>query len=733
MPPGAGRRSRTSARRRRAGRTAAFVLVLGIGCVSFAVLAATTLLGAAAYVDTLPDIDELNPVDYGQNSSIYANLPDGRELKLATIASERNRQPLPWRKISPRIRSATIAIEDRRFWTHGALDYEGIARAAWRNVASGEIREGASTITQQVVRNLYLPETALVRTWQRKIDEAWLAVQLEERWTKAEILTTYLNTVFYGNNAYGVEAAAQTYFSKHAGQLNLPEAALLAGLPQAPDYFDPFDPARRKEVLRRRNEVLDVMWELRYVKNRGAYDWARSSGLGLQPGTVYRAARAPQFVEYTRLELSRPNALGPQAVRSGGYRVTTTLDMRLQSAALNSVRNVLPTPGGPRAALVAIDPRTGDIRAMYSTLAPGRAKFNIATQARRQPGSTFKTVTLTTAILNGVDPDTTSFTSAPLSVFLPGFGAWDVATYGHNYSGSMSLTRATLASDNTVFARLSLAIQEAFGAGEQVRVAHRMGINSKLDAVPSITLGAEEVTPLELTALYATLAAGGVYHRPRAVRKVLNAEGVPVEGFGPRSRRAIPDWAATEVTQILEQNAFNGTGTRAVTTDRRPQAGKTGTAEDYGNAWYCGYTPDLAACVWIGYAEGNVPLRNIEGVGAVAGGTLPAQIWHEFMDVALRNVPPTAWSPPRTAPEFAPFASRWASYGAPAPAAPVTPDPAETEPEETVPVETAPEPTVPAETVPAETAPVETAPVETVPADVPVDPAEPPPASTVIE
>ena len=333
--------------------------------------------GRAAYVDTLRTSTELNPVDYGQNSTIYANLPDGREIKLATVASSRNRQPLPWRKISPRVRSATIAIEDRRFWDHGALDYEGIARAAWRNITSGQIREGASTITQQVVRNLYLPEAALERTWQRKVDEAWLALQLEDRWTKAEILTTYLNTVFYGNNAYGVEAAAQTYFSKHAGQLNLPEAALIAGLPQAPDYFDPFDPARRKDVIRRRNEVLDVMWELHYVRNKRAYRWARSSGLGLNPGTVYRAARAPQFVEYTRLELSRPNALGPEAVRSGGYRVTTTLDMRLQSAASNAVRRVLPTPGGPRAALVAIDPAPATSRRCTRPFTPG-SEFNIA-------------------------------------------------------------------------------------------------------------------------------------------------------------------------------------------------------------------------------------------------------------------------------------------------------------------------------------------------------------------
>ena len=353
---------------------------------------------------------------------------------------------------------------------------------------------------------------------------------------------------------------------------------------------------------------------------------------------------------------------------------------------------------------------------MFSTLAPGKAKFNIATQARRQPGSTFKTVTLTTAVVNGVDPDTTSFLSAPLNVFLPGYGEWDVATYSHGYSGTMSLTRATLASDNTAYARLSLALQDAFGADEQVRVAHRMGINSKLDAVPSITLGAEEVTPLELTAVYATLASNGVYHRPRAVRRVLNAEGVPVEGFGPRSRRAIPDWAAYEVTQVLEQNAFNGTGTRAVTTDRRPQAGKTGTAEDFGNAWYCGYTPDLAVCVWIGFAEGNIPLRNIEGVGSVAGGTLPAEIWHEFMDVALRNVPPTAWSLPRTAPEFAPFASRWARYGY-VPPAPVTPTPDETEPEETVPEETVPADTVPADTLPVEPVPEDTVPVEPVPED----------------
>ena len=393
---------------------------------------------------------------------------------------------------------------------------------------------------------------------------------------------------------------------------------------------------------------------------------------------------------------------GAEAVKEGGYKVTTTLDTRMQFAAKRAIKSVLKTEGGPRAAIVAIDPRNGYVKAMASSVTASTTSFNFATQGARQPGSTFKMIALVTAISNGISPST-PWVSAPLRCTYETCGTdWDVDTYDRSSRGTLSLARATLSSDNTVYARLSLALRDAYGADAQVKMARRLGITtSKLQPFESIVLGAQEVTPLELTSAYATLASGGVYYRPRAVREVLNSDGLPAWEFKQAKRRAIPDWVASETTKILEQNAFSGTGTRAVTADRRPQAGKTGTAEDFGNAWYCGYTPQLAACVWIGYPQGNIPLYNVEGVGAVAGGTLPAQIWKNFMDVALTKIPPAEFPVPKHASEFLPFSSKWETFQAPPPPPPPEPE----KPDETT---TEPDTTDPG-------------------AEVPIDPSVPPP------
>ena len=399
------------------------------------------------------DVSALRPVKIGQNSFVYA--ADGSLL--GAIPAERNRQVVAYGQISPWLTRATVAIEDRRFYSHGGVDAEGIARALWRDVQAGRVVEGGSTITQQLVRNLYISNE---RTVERKITEACLAVKLEDRRSKQWILAQYLNSVFYGNFAYGAEAAARTYFSRSARSLTLPQAALLAGLTQAPSVYDPIaDPER---ALARRNEVLAAMRDQGTI-TQAQYRFARRSKIGLEPGRLYAEIREPYFFGYVRDELVR--AYGVERVRSGGLSVYTTIQPRWQKLAQDAIRGTLTAPDDPAAALISIDPATGAIRAM-SAVVPGRAnnQFNLLSQARRQPGSTFKTFVLTAAVEQGMDPGSTYYVSAPFTYRPDDDGNcddgswWCVKTYDSSYVGWTSVERATLRSDNSVFAQLTLDV-----------------------------------------------------------------------------------------------------------------------------------------------------------------------------------------------------------------------------------------------------------------------------------
>jgi penicillin-binding protein 1A len=676
------RRKRTRRRQKRSARrtTLGVALIAVVGLLGALVVGALAV--ASSFIDSLPDIEDVKPVDLGQNSAIYA--ADGS--RLGVIAANHNRTPVRWRQISPFLRNATIAIEDKRYWEHGALDYEGIARAAWRDLTTGSFAEGGSTITQQVVRNLYIPQEKDKKTFQRKIDEAWLAIQFERNYTKADILTTYLNIVFYGNNAYGAEAAAQTYYSKHAIQLTLAQSALIAGLPQAPTDYDPF--THPWQARARRNQVLNAMREGGFIK-KPAYLKALKECVCLKPSHVYRVVRQRPFFDYVKERLSaKLDPVSTDLVPSGGLRIETTLDPRLQFAARRAIKSVLKTPGDPVAVIVSIDPKTGHILAMQSSASSG-LHFNIATQATRQAGSTFKAIALTTAVNMGVDPYHTYYSGgSQISIPIPGCeipGAcehpyWDVHTYHGEGGGGGTLASALLRSDNVVFAQVSYDVDPE----NIVKIARALGVNkSPIKPDLSIALGAEDVTPLEMTSAYATLAAGGVYHPPQPIKKVLR-RGVPVGDFAPKQRRVISDGVAAEVVKVLEENMTSGLGTTARTSDGRPQGGKTGTTDNSENAWFCGFTPNLATCVWMGYVKANIPMINVEGVGAVSGPTLPSQIWHAYMDVALKKFPPVDFPQPTDA-----FVSHQVDlhygrqgyyYSAP-PAAPSTP---------TIPTDTAP-------------------------------------------
>jgi penicillin-binding protein 1A len=635
-----------------------FLLVLAGGAIAIGVV-----------IGGLPDLGKAAAVHLGANSVVKSG-----DKVLSVIPANENRTPLRWKDLGSHLRNATVAIEDKRYWEHGALDYEGIGRALWRDVTEGTYAEGGSTITQQLVRNLYIPETAREKTVQRKLDEAWLAIQAEDRWTKAQILTMYLNTVFYGRYAYGAEAAAETYFNRHAKQLTLPQAALLAGLPQAPSDYDPFkNPVLAKQ---RRNDVLRAMRQQRMISVE-TFDKALRAPLGLQAGQLYSTVRQPYFVNYVKQVLIDKLPGGAEQLLKGGLSIETTINRRLQFAARRAISGVLKTPGDPDAVIVSIQPRTGAIVAMQTSTNFASLRFNLATQGARQPGSTFKTVALTAAVDDGIDPDRTYYVSTASWDCNPPLcqTPWHVETYEHRGEGTVSLANATLASDNVVYAKLSTDLTPK----REIEMAHRLGIRSKLKPVPSIALGSLEVTPLELTSVYATLAAGGVYRAPRAVRRVRDSDGDEVGTFNaPGHSRAVSDGVASVVTGILEKNMISGTGTRARLDDGRPEAGKTGTTSDYADAWFCGYTPDLATCVWVGYRQGRVTMENIEGQGVVSGPTLPAQIWHDYMAVALANVPPTEFPEPLHPAQLEPYtpvnsSSQGSPYSNTPPAAETTP------------------------------------------------------------
>jgi penicillin-binding protein 1A len=623
-------------RRRRgrhgAGRVAAWV----VGVLAVAVLL-TVGIGVAAVALFLRDpstfvacdLDEERARQLGRSSFLYAR--DG--TRLGAVPSPWNRQPLPLRRMGKWLPAATVAIEDRRFWRRrAALDSEAILRAAIANVRAGRMVQGGSTIQQQLARDRYLRDRRPVLT--RKLKEACLAIQLGERMSKRRILEMYLNGAFYGHHAYGAEAAARTYFSRPARRLTLRQAAMIAGLPQAPSHFDPV--GRRRAARERRNEVLAA---LRATGNISAARYATASRrrLDLKRSMRYRTIREAPFSETARRELARRH--GRWRTRRGGLRVRTTLDPRLQQLARGALEDWLPLPTHPAGALVAIAPATGAVRAM-AVRTPGRRRpltFNLATQSRRQAGSTFKVFTLTAAMESGIP--LSSVWRGPGSLRIrerrcqTGEEPWEVHNFADEAEGTMTLLQATAHSVNTIFAQVALRA----GLTRVVDVARRMGIESPLAPVCSITLGPEGVSPLEMTSAFATLAARGVHRRPQLLERVTAAGGRELQRLSRDGRRALSHEVAERVTYALSGVVRRGTGAAAYF--GRPAAGKTGTAESFKDAWFCGYVPQLAACVWIGHARAEIPMANVAGFAQVVGGSVPARIWHDFMDPSVRPWP----------------------------------------------------------------------------------------------
>jgi penicillin-binding protein 1A len=641
---------RNRRRQRRRGGAGSKVLFVAIGVLA---LLAIATVGVVSWVlDVAADAPSLaacRPVERRANTAIYA--ADGS--RLGTVRSDEARAPVSIERIPESLQHATVAIEDERFYEHGGIDPEAIARAALKNLEAGRTVEGGSTIAQQLVRNLCLRNPA--RDIERKIVEAKLAIEYAERHSKREILDAYLNTASYGTvegaTAIGVGAAAKIYFSRPVWKLNLAQAALLAGLPQAPSEYNPLlHPAAARA---RRDEVLTKMAKLGYATPSQARA-ARARGLGLDLDRGYFAKREPYFFDYVEDRLI--DAYGVRQVRDGGLRVHTTLDPGMQDVALASMRSALPYSEDPSSALVSIDPRNGHIEAMASSSSYEDSQFNLAAQGHRQPGSTFKTFVLTTAIKQGIDPYSTYYTSKHLDLDLPEWGHWEVSTADEGYLGRVNLQQATVASDNTVFAQLDLDV----GPRQVKWTAKSMGIESPLDGIPAEGIGGLRigVSPLEMAGAYATLAAGGVRHKPVAIERVVFPGGRVDEPQRSKPRRVVSEPIAYEVWRLLHDNIAEGTGTAAYT-GCPGQGGKTGTTDNFTDAWFAGIQPNLATVVWVGYPQSNaIEMTSVHGT-TVFGGTFPAEIWHSLYTGA--EVPCEEFEQPDGKVSWAPFYGSFAS------------------------------------------------------------------------
>ena len=610
-------RQRKTRRRKRHG--AGSKVLLGLGVI--ATICVIGVLSAAGYVLAIaasaPDLSGLKPDDKGELSAVFA--ADG--TRLGFIQSDVLRRVVPWEDIPVDLRRATVAIEDERFYKHEGVDLNAIVRAGLKNLESGNTVQGGSTITQQLVRALYIKDPE--RNFERKIREAKLASELEEEHSKTWILHEYLNSVPYGTvegrTSIGVQAAAVTYFDKHVRDLELHESALLAGLPQAPSQYNPFRNATA--AIERRNEVLEQMLDNGYI-TQAEYQDAATRKLKLKRGFRFVNRREPYFFDYVQEKLIERYGVG--VARRGGLRIHTTINPKMQDVARDAINAYWADPAGPASAIVAIDPNSGKIRAMASSGTYGERRFNLAAQGHRQPGSAFKTMVLTAAILKGVDPGSTSYSSKPVALDVGEAEPWEVKTFGDSYSGTMSLTSATLASDNTIYAQLIMDL----GPEAVCEAARRLGITTKLDCYPAEGLGGltRGVTTLEMANAYATLASGGIRHRATGIQRVAFPDGTRENWAKPEGLRVMTDGQAYEVTQILEQNIQSGTGQNA--DYGCPAAGKTGTTDEAKDAWFVGYTPQLSTAVWVGYPDAGVAMPGAQG------GEYAAPVWGAFMDPA---------------------------------------------------------------------------------------------------
>ncbi|MDQ3679841.1 MAG: PBP1A family penicillin-binding protein, partial [Actinomycetota bacterium] len=567
------------------------------------------------------------------------------------VHAEENRETVPLSRIPQSLRDAVVAIEDERFWQHKGVDTKAVGRALYADAREATVVEGGSTITQQYVKNrLVRPE----RNLRRKVQEATLAYQLERRYSKERILELYLNTIYFGNGTYGVEAASRAYFGVGVDRLSLGQAALLAGLIRAPNRTDPYEHA--DAAADRRRVVLAKLAAL------GKISPAQSDAAAAEPLAGPRVGQerypAPHFVERVKRFVLGDARFGPtpearqDLLFRGGLRIKTTLDLGKQALAETAVARVLSQPAGdPAAALVSLDPTNGHVRALvggrdYFGGGP-QSSFDLATQGRRPAGSAFKPFVLAAALEAGIPLSTTYDAPPRLVVPLPP-QPWEVDNYEGQGGGRLDLRDATVNSVNTVYARLILDV----GPARAVATAARMGITSPLLAYPSAVLGTNDVSPLEMAAAYGTLADQGMAKAPTFVTQVATRDGQVLYEHLSSETRALGDATVAAEVDVLRQVMESGTGVGARI--GRPAAGKTGTGQQWRDAWFIGFTPELVTSVWVGFADRQVSMVPPTTRIQVTGGSWPAQIWQLYMTAALAETPVTPFPVPQPAEPGAP-------------------------------------------------------------------------------
>jgi penicillin-binding protein 1A len=627
-------------------------------CSTVAAIVLVSLI-AVGYIlsvaQSAPSLADLTPKLPGASSEVFA----ANGTRLGFIQSDVLRSPITSAQMPSNLREATVAIEDQRFYKNNGVDLTGIFRSAVKDLIHGQTLQGASTITMQLMRNMYLGSDT--HSFKQKIDEAKLAIEFNKNHSKKTILTDYLNSVAYGTvggqTALGVQAASRIFFNKSAYQLNLQQAALLAGLPQAPSEYNPFlDP---QTAHNRRNEVLAKMAELKYV-TRAQASVAEHAPLEVQHGDYYTRRQESFFFEYVRKELI--HRYGATTVAQGGLRVYTTIDLSMQAKARKAIAQILNEEGDPASAIVTINPHNGYIEAMAESESYDQSQYNLASQGHRQPGSTFKAIVLADALARGVDPNSTYYVSHTLAPgWLPGYPTYEVKTFENSSSNkSINLVQATLASDNTVYAQLAADL----GEETVTQMAYKLGVREHLkstagEALGGLTVG---VSPLEMADVYATLADGGYRNRPIAITKVVFPGGRVDSSWGkPHRVKVLSNGVTAEETSILHQNVLGGTATRSAI--NCPTAAKTGTTSDLKDAWLDGYTPNYSTAIWMGYPNKNIPMTDVHGEPQ-QGGALPAEIWHAYMAAVTEGEPCSEFPSASEPISYQPFFGKYASTGA---------------------------------------------------------------------
>jgi penicillin-binding protein 1A len=647
--------SRQARQRRRRGGGSKFLLLGGAVVLIAALIGALSAIGYVAHVvHTTPDLAALRAKVGGGTSRVFA--ADGTPLGF--IQSDELRTPVGWSEIPTNLKNATVAIEDQRFYKDDGIDVTGIFRAAIKDIAHGQALQGASTITMQLVRNLYLGGDE--HTLKQKITEAKLAIEYNKIHSKRTILNNYLNDVAYGTvggqTMIGVQAAARTFFDKPVSQLSLVQSALLAGLPQAPSQYNPLlNPAAARQ---RRNEVLAKMTELHYISAAAAAS-AEAAPLETHHGHYYSERKEDFFFEYVHELLV--HRYGKRTVEQGGLQVHTTIDLRMQYLARKAIAGILNQPEDPASAIVTINPHNGDIEAMAESESYEKSQYNLAADGHRQPGSTFKAIDLADALSRGMDPSSTYYVSKTLTPgWLPGYPTYEVKTFeGTSLNKSINLVAATLASDNTVYAQLAADL----GEETVTQMAYKLGVKTHLSSFPAEALGGLTlgVTPLEMADVYATLADGGWRNAPIAITKVTFPDGHVDSNWGqPHRTKVLSEGVTAEETNILHQNVLGGTAGRSAI--NCPTAAKTGTTSELVDAWLDGYTPNYSTVVWMGYPNKRVSMTDVHGEPQ-QGGYLPAEIWHAYMAAVTEGQPCTEFPQPKEPITYQPFYGKYASTG----------------------------------------------------------------------